>query len=114
MGHGDLFFKSRITKNIQSSWNAPWALNRGGGQAEKATSFSEIPFWGCPGLNFKANLPFDGMRPAYAAFEKEIPMALQSTVCFFKDLNYYLTSCFVRILEVTNGTSRHCKGLRDE
>ncbi|UCF85448.1 MAG: hypothetical protein JSV50_07385 [Desulfobacteraceae bacterium] len=93
MGHGDLFFKSRITKNIQSSWHAPWAINRGGEQAEKATSFLKIPFWGCSELNFRANLPFDGMRPAYAAFEKEIPMALQSTVGFFKTLKFYKTYC---------------------
>ncbi|UCF85077.1 MAG: hypothetical protein JSV50_05445 [Desulfobacteraceae bacterium] len=47
----------------------------------------KIPYWGCPGLNFKANLPFNRMthaaslaeRPAYAAFEKEITMALQYT-----------------------------------
>jgi hypothetical protein len=29
------------------------------------------------------------MRPVYAAFEKEIPMALQSTVGFFKTLKRY-------------------------
>jgi hypothetical protein len=51
-------------------------LNRGEEQAEKATSFMKINYCGCPGLNFKANLPFDGMMPAYAAFEKEILMAL--------------------------------------
>jgi hypothetical protein len=89
MGHGDLFFKCRITKIIQSSWHAPWALNRGGEQAEKTTSFMKVPFWGCPKLNFVAKLPFDGMRPAYAAFEKEIPMAVQSTVGFFKMLKCY-------------------------
>ena len=70
--------------------HAPWALNRGGWQAEKATSFLKVPFWGCPGLNFKANLPFDGMRSAYAAFEKEISMALQSTNSFFKTLKCYI------------------------
>ncbi|UCF84087.1 MAG: hypothetical protein JSV50_00140 [Desulfobacteraceae bacterium] len=44
----------------------------------------KVTFWGCPGLNFRANMPFHVMRhaassaerPAYAAFEKEIPMAL--------------------------------------
>ena len=50
----------------------------------------KIPFWGCPGLNFNTNLPFDEMRPVYAAFEKEIPMALQYTFGFFKALNYYV------------------------
>jgi hypothetical protein len=60
-------------------------LNRGDEQAEKATSFMKIPFWGCPMLNFRADLPFHVMRPAYAVFEKEIPMALQSTVGFFQN-----------------------------
>jgi hypothetical protein len=65
-------------------------LNRGGKQAVKATSFMKVPFWGCPMLNFRADLPFHVMRPAYAAFEKEIPMALQSTVGFFKELKCYI------------------------
>ena len=72
-------------------------MNRNSEQAEKATSFMKIPFWGCPGLNFKANLPFhvvrhaasSAERPAYAAFEKEIRMALQSTTSFFKTLKNY-------------------------
>ena len=108
MGHGDLFFKSRITKIIQSSWNAPWALNRGGEQAVKATSFMKVPFWGCPGPNFRANLPFDEMKPAYAAFEKEIAMALQPTVGFFKTLKFYKTYCnhyFCRVNIKHLGTS---------
>ncbi|UCF82061.1 MAG: hypothetical protein JSV50_12690, partial [Desulfobacteraceae bacterium] len=85
MGHGDLFFKCRITKIIQSSWHAPWALNRGGEQAERATSFMRVPFWGCPGPNFRAELPFYVLRSAYAAFEKEIPMAIQFAIGFFKN-----------------------------
>ena len=72
----------------------PLGLEQGWEQAEKATSFLKVPFWGCPGLNLKANLPFDGMRPAYAAFEKEIPMAPQSTICFFKELSYYILFYF--------------------
>jgi hypothetical protein len=55
----------------------------------KITVSRESVFWGCPRLSFKANLPFNGMRPAYAAFEKEIPMTLQSTVGFFKELKCY-------------------------
>jgi hypothetical protein len=72
----DLFFKSRIIKIIQSSWHAPWALNRGVKQAEKATVIKESVLWGCPGLNFRANLPFNGMRPFFAAFLKDTPTAL--------------------------------------
>jgi hypothetical protein len=64
-------------------------LNRGAEQAEKATSFKKVPFWGYPMPNFRADLPFDGMRPAYAAFEKEIPMPLQSMLGFFKELKCY-------------------------
>ena len=45
----------------------------------------KISFWGCPMQNFRDDLPFHGMRPAYAAFEKEIPMALKSTVGFFQN-----------------------------
>ncbi|UCF86027.1 MAG: hypothetical protein JSV50_10445 [Desulfobacteraceae bacterium] len=89
MGHGDLFFKSRITKIIQSSWHAPWTMNSSAEQAERTTFLMKIPFWGCLVLNFKANLPFHVMKPAYAAFEKEILMALQYTVGFFKKLNCY-------------------------
>ena len=84
MGLGDLFFKSRITKIIQSSWHAPWALNRGGEQAVRATFTKECVLWGCPWLSFTANLPFDGMRQVYAAFEKEIPMAHNPELVFSK------------------------------
>ena len=76
MGHWDLFFKNRITKIIPSLWHAPWALNRGWEQAVRATFAKECVLWGCPWLSFMANLPFGGMRQVYAAFEKEIPMAL--------------------------------------
>ena len=69
-------------------------MNSGAEQAERTTSFMKIPFWGCPMLNFNADLPFYVMRPAYAAFEKEIPMALQSTVGFFKTLKCYENSYY--------------------
>ncbi|UCF82817.1 MAG: hypothetical protein JSV50_16725 [Desulfobacteraceae bacterium] len=50
----------------------------------------KIPFWGCPMMSFIADLPFYVMRPAYAAFEKETPMDLQSRVGFFKTLKFYI------------------------
>jgi hypothetical protein len=45
-------------------------------QAVWATVAKEYVLWGCPGLSFKANLPFDGMMQVFAAFLKEIPAAL--------------------------------------
>ena len=72
-------------------------MNSGAEQADRTTSIMKIPSWGCPGQSFKANLPFNRMwhaassaeRPVYAAFEKEIPIALKSTVGFFKKPNCY-------------------------
>ena len=60
----------------------------------------KIPFWGCPMLNFRADLPFHVMRPAYAAFEKEIPMALQSPVGFFKTLKCYEYCFFTSFFKI--------------
>ncbi|UCF85590.1 MAG: hypothetical protein JSV50_08155 [Desulfobacteraceae bacterium] len=54
------------------------ALYRGGELAEKAAVTKESIFWGCPELNFKDNLPFNGMGPFFAALLKEIPTALFS------------------------------------
>ncbi|UCF81952.1 MAG: hypothetical protein JSV50_12115, partial [Desulfobacteraceae bacterium] len=56
--------------------NAPLALYKGMEQAEKATAAKESALWGCPGLNFRANLPFDGIMQFFAALLKEIPTAL--------------------------------------
>jgi len=39
-------------------------------QAEKTSASQEISFWGCPGMNFRASLPFHAMREAFAAFSK--------------------------------------------
>jgi hypothetical protein len=64
------------TQILRSSSNAPLALYRGGEQAVKATVTKESALWGCPGLNFKANLPFNGMMPFFAAFLREILTAL--------------------------------------
>ena len=40
----------------------------GPGQAEKETAAAQAIFWGCPGKNFKAKLPFHGMREDFGAF----------------------------------------------
>jgi hypothetical protein len=69
-------FRRAATQILRSWSNAPLALYRGVTQAEKATAIKESNFWGCPGLNFKANLPFDGIRPFFAALLKEISTAL--------------------------------------
>jgi hypothetical protein len=46
------------------------ALNKGSGQAEKASVASETLLWGCPITNFKATLPFNRMMQFFAAFKK--------------------------------------------
>ena len=45
-------------------------------QAERTTVIKESVLWGCPGLSFKANLPFNGMMQFFAVLLKEIPTAL--------------------------------------
>ena len=45
-------------------------------QAEKATVIKESVLWGCPGLRFKSNLPFNGMKQVFATLLKEISTAL--------------------------------------
>jgi hypothetical protein len=54
----------------------PQTLNRRAEQAGKATGIKASVFWGCPGLNFAANLPFNEMRAFFATLLKEIPTAL--------------------------------------
>jgi hypothetical protein len=40
-------------------------------QAEKTTVAAQMVFWGCPVMNFKASLPFYGMREDFAASERD-------------------------------------------
>jgi hypothetical protein len=54
--------------NFRSSSNAPWALYIVPVQAEKATAAAQALYWGCAGKNFKAKLPFHGMRQDFGAF----------------------------------------------
>ena len=72
----DISFRKAATQILTSWSNAPLALYRGVEQAVRATVAKECVLWGCPGLSFKANLPFDGMMKVFAAFLKEIPAAL--------------------------------------
>jgi hypothetical protein len=74
----DISFRRAATQILESLSNAPLALYRGVEQGEKATVIRESVLWGCPGLNFKANLPFNGMMQFFTAFLKEISMALFS------------------------------------
>ena len=69
-------FRRAATQILKSLWNAPLSLNRGVEQAVKVTVSRESVFWGCPGMSFKANLPFNGMRQFFAALLKETPSAL--------------------------------------
>jgi hypothetical protein len=72
----DISFRRAATQILKSLSNASLALNRGVEQAEKATVVNASILWGCPGQNFKAKLPFDGMRQVFAALLKEISTAL--------------------------------------
>ena len=74
----DISFRRAATQILESWSNAPSALHRGVEQAEKATVIKESVLWGCLGLNFKANLPFNGMMQFFAALLKEISTALFS------------------------------------
>jgi hypothetical protein len=52
-------------------WNAPKPEIGGSVQAGKTNVATEIPFWGCPVMSFKASLPFHGMRQGFAASERD-------------------------------------------
>ena len=71
----DISFRRAATQILESLSNAPLVLNKGVEQAERATVINASNLWGCPRLNFKANLPFDGMRQVFAALLKEISTA---------------------------------------
>ncbi|UCF83211.1 MAG: hypothetical protein JSV50_18860 [Desulfobacteraceae bacterium] len=68
-------FRRAATQILKSLSNAPLSLNRGVEQAVKIIVSRESILWGCPGLSFKANLPFDEMRQFFAALLKETPAA---------------------------------------
>ena len=72
----DISFRRAATQILKSLSNAPLVLYRGVEQAEKATVIKKSVLWGCPGLNFKANLPFNGMMQLFANLLKEISTAL--------------------------------------
>jgi hypothetical protein len=42
--------------------NAPYPVFRDDVEAKKVTVAAAGLLWGCPGMNFKAKLPFYGMR----------------------------------------------------
>jgi hypothetical protein len=58
-------------------------------QAGKVPVITASAFWGCPGLNFTAKLPFNEMREVFAAILKEIPAARLSNNNFFNSLKCY-------------------------
>jgi hypothetical protein len=69
-------FKRAASQLFPQLAQRPQTLSRRMEQADKATVIKASVFWGCPGLNFKANLPFNEMRAFFAALLKEIPTAL--------------------------------------
>ena len=69
-------FKRAASQIIPQLAQRPQTLNRRTEQAGKATVIKTFAFWGCPGLNFTANLPFNKMRAFFATLLKEMPTAL--------------------------------------
>jgi hypothetical protein len=64
-------------------------------QAGKATVIKASVFWGCPGTNFTANLPFDEMRQVFVTLLKEIPTVRLSNKTFFNSLKCYLGGSWI-------------------
>ena len=55
-------FLKAATQILHCLSNAPYPVFREAVQAKKVTIAAETIFWGCPVQNFKAKLPFNGMR----------------------------------------------------
>ena len=55
-------FKRAASQILPQLVQRPQTLYRRMEQADKATVIKATVFWGCPGLNFTANLPFNEMR----------------------------------------------------
>ncbi|MBW1736966.1 MAG: hypothetical protein JRJ69_05260 [Deltaproteobacteria bacterium] len=66
-------FKRRITNSTEIVERPQTRKYQATGQAVKANATTKIPFWGCPGMNFRASLAFHEMMSAYAVFEKRPP-----------------------------------------
>jgi hypothetical protein len=69
-------FKRAASQILPQLAQRPQTLSRHTEQAGKATIIKPSVFWGCPGPNFTANLPFNEMRQVFAALLKETPTAL--------------------------------------
>ena len=82
----------------------PQTLSMRKEQAGKATVITGSAFWGCPGLNFKAKLPFNEMREVFAALLKEIPTAQLPNNKFFNSLKCYIyfNLCPIQIQMLTD------------
>jgi len=63
-------FEKAASQILRCTWNAPIPEPGGTVRAEKASGAKEIFFWGCPGMRFKAPLPFHGMGEGFAVFSK--------------------------------------------
>ena len=92
----DISFRRAATQILKSLSNAPLALYRGVEQAERTTVIKESDLWGCPGSNFKANLPFNGMRLAASSAE------LQFFATLLKEMPTALSELFLNPLTVTS------------
>ena len=93
----DISFRRVATQILESMSKAPLALYRGVEKAEKAPVIKESVLWGCPGMSFKANLPFNGMRHAASSAELQFFAALLKEICtaltaiFFQSANLLLS-----------------------
>jgi hypothetical protein len=55
-------------------------------QADTTDGATQIPFWGCAVMSFKASLPFHEVRQGFGASERD-PNGPATANGFFKNLN---------------------------
>ncbi len=80
---GSLFWRTQSWLCPELS-NAPWLVFRGAVEAKKVSVAAACLLWGCPGMNFKAKLPFYGIEEGLCGLQKRDPHSPSCIV--FKDL----------------------------
>ena len=113
MGHGDLFFKSRISRphsierQIGPKIQPRTAPERNLQKRGRLLCLLPSPVQGPGGVQRALHIFCD------AAFEKEIPMALQSTISFFKTLKRYHSSILHKTITCPTPLSIYFCGYKD-